>query len=235
MTKLNCVIVDDEEMATRVLVSHLEHVAEMEVSGIFHSAVNAFLELEKLRPDVLFLDIQMPKLSGISMLKMMPNPPLTILTTAHREYALDGFELDVVDYLLKPISLERFLKTVHKIRRLVDQPSPATELTTEPEHIFIKANRTFVKVNLEDILYVEAVKNHIKVVTKEQNHLTLMSISEFHDKLPTQWFLRVHRSFVINKNQVQEFNSLSVTIQGTLIPIGRSYKEEARDQLTALL
>ncbi|MCB0642464.1 MAG: response regulator, partial [Phaeodactylibacter sp.] len=165
MPPLKCVIVDDEEMASRVLTAHLSHVPDMEVCRTFQSAVKAFLELEKMDVDVLFLDIQMPKMTGLSLLKMLPNPPVTILTTAHREFALEGFELDVLDYLLKPISLERFLRTVHKIRRVTS--APATETAAEQGHLFIKANRNFTKVAFDDIRYVEALKNHVKVITTD--------------------------------------------------------------------
>ncbi|MEM8908262.1 MAG: LytTR family DNA-binding domain-containing protein [Bacteroidota bacterium] len=234
MDKLKCVIVDDEEMARRVIQSHLSHVEDMEVVGSFQSAVAAFLELEKIKADVLFLDIQMPKMTGLAMLKMMPQQPLTVLTTAHREYALEGFDLDVVDYLLKPVSLERFLKTIAKIKRIRSQES-TTPLDQALNYLFVKANRNYVKILFDDILYIEALKNHIKIITKQQVLLTLSSISEFLQRLPEQQFIRVHRSFIVNKQQIQRFNALAVVINDQNIPIGRSYREETKDLLEDLL
>ena len=145
--KLKCMIVDDEEMATRVIESHLAHVEELELVGIYHSGVEAYLALDQLEVDVLFLDIQMPKMTGLSLLKRRKNPPLTVLTTAHRDYALDGFDLDVVDYLLKPIGIERFLQTVSKLRRLLEgrgDKTPNAVSSPIKDHLFIKANRHFV-------------------------------------------------------------------------------------------
>lgn len=223
--KLTCIIVDDEEMATRVIESHLELVEDIEIVGIYHSGVEAFQALDKTKVDVMFLDIQMPKLTGISMLKMLNKKPLTVLTTAHRDYAIEGFDLDVVDYLLKPISLDRFLQTISKIRRYVTEPNSEDEV--QP-YIFIKADRQYHKLFFNDIWCVEAIKNHIRIRTPETNFISLMTLTEFESKLPADQFIRVHRSYLINRKEVTAFNAQSITIHDKVIPIGRSYKDAVR-------
>jgi DNA-binding LytR/AlgR family response regulator len=243
---INCIIVDDEEMATKVIASHLEHVPDFKIVGLYHSAVEAFLALDTLEVDVMFLDIQMPKITGLAMLKMMKQPPLTVLTTAHRQYALEGFELEVVDYLLKPIGLKRFLQTISRLKRLLrlqeDNAALLPELkqdenqsTEDPDHIFVKSNRAFVKIPFSSILHVEAIKNHIKIVTLEGNHISLMPISDFEEKLPAEDFLRVHRSYIINLQKVKRYDSSSITHEQGEVPIGRTYKDSVQDRLNQLL
>ncbi|GAA4277433.1 LytR/AlgR family response regulator transcription factor [Aquimarina mytili] len=244
--KINCIIIDDEEMATKVIAKHLENVPDFKIVGIFHSAVEAFLMIDDLEVDVLFLDIQMPKMTGLSMLKMLKKQPLTVLTTAHREYAIEGFQLEVVDYLLKPIGLNRFLQTIGRIKRLIHKGDEQintkkneTEIAIEtPEvldHIFVKSERAFVKIDFSTILQIEAIKNHIKIVTTKETHISLMSVSEFEMKLPPKDFIRIHRSYIINIAQVKRFDNNSVTNDSGVFPIGRSYKEIARDLLNKRL
>jgi len=222
MKKLTCIIVDDEEMATRVIESHLEMVNDIDVVGVYHSGVEAFHILDKSKIDIMFLDIQMPKLTGLSMLKMLKNKPLTVLTTAHRDYAIEGFDLDVVDYLLKPISLERFLQTISKIRRLA---SPDEKVEEDQAYVFIKANREYHKVYFNEILTVEAIKNHIRIRLHDHSLITLMTLSDFESKMPDGQFARVHRSYLINLKHVSSYSSQSIDIQGQVVPVGRSYKD----------
>ncbi len=243
---INCIIIDDEEMATKVIAKHLENVPDFKIVGVFHSAVEAFLVVEDLQVDVMFLDIQMPKMTGLSMLKMLKRQPLTVLTTAHREYALEGFQLEVVDYLLKPIGLNRFLQTISRIKRLlavnnqpIDREKKGVEVQTENseslDHIFIKSERAFLKIDFVTILHIEAIKNHIKIVTATGTHISLMPISEFETKLPPKDFIRIHRSYIINMAQVKRFDNNSITNDAGVFPIGRSYKEIARDLLAKRL
>ncbi|MEM8523605.1 MAG: LytTR family DNA-binding domain-containing protein [Bacteroidota bacterium] len=244
---IKCVIVDDEAMATKVIEAHLGHIPNFEIEGIYHSAVEAFLALESLEVDVLFLDIQMPKVAGIEMLKMIKHKPLTVLTTAHREYALDGFELEVVDYLLKPIGLNRFLQTISRLKKRLSIPTAKTEQVshpaektrevnkqdTAPQHIFIKTNRAYQRIEIAAILHIEAIKNHIKIVTKEGNYISLISLSEFEKQLP-EAFVRVHRSFIVNINNVLKFDNYEISNEKSTIPIGRTYKERAVELLKNL-
>ena len=237
MRKLKCIIIDDEEMAVKVLESHIAQIEDLEVSGIYYSGVEAFLELEQMDVDVLFLDIEMPKITGLSMLQMLKNPPLTVLTTAHRDYALDGFELDVLDYLLKPISFERFLKTITKIKRLHTTPNPMpTPKAPLPkkDHVFIKVDRQYVKLYFKDIQYVEALKNHVRIVTPQRSYISLINISSFENELPGMPFVRVHRSYIINVHHLNSFNTQQVDIGQCTIPIGRSYKDGVKKVLNAV-
>ncbi len=234
--QIKCVIIDDEEMAAKVIVSHLEHIPDFRIEAIFHSAVEAFLKFQSMEVDVLFLDIQMPKVTGLEMIKMMDKKPLIVLTTAHREYALEGFELEVVDYLMKPIGLHRFLKTIHRLKKLLhsnDSHCISGEIKLEEisfpkkpksDHIFIKSNRTFYKIAFDDILHIEAIKNHVKVVTNTISLISLISLTEFQKQLPGQ-FLRTHRSFIINTRHVFKFDNYVVHNQAGEIPIGRTYKD----------
>lgn len=239
-----CVIVDDEEMATKVLEAHLKHIPDFEIVGIYHSAVEAFLALDKIEADVLFLDIQMPNITGLEMVKMLKNEPLVVLTTAHREYALEGFELAVVDYLLKPIGLNRFLQTISRLKQrlqqteevaatVLEQPAQR-ESSPSATYIFIKTNRAYQKINFADILHIESVKNHVKIITPDATHVSLIAISELEQQLP-QHFLRVHRSFIVNSTNVVRFDNYTVEhAQGT-VPIGRTYKAITLEQLRMLL
>ena len=248
---IKCVIIDDEEMATKVIASHLSQIPDFEVVGIYHSAVEAFLQLEQQPIDVMFLDIQMPKITGMSLLQMLKKPPLTIMTTAHRDYALESYDLEVVDYLLKPISLQRFLKSISKVKKLLQPSSPNMELQEErslvaaqattrgtaetknipADHLFVKSNRMHHKVALKDILYIEAIKNHIKVVAKHESLIALIPISDFQAKLPQADFLRVHRSYIVSLSQINKFDSYALHIGNKTIPIGRSYQKEVKEVL----
>ncbi len=243
---IKCIIIDDEEMATKVIATHLENVLDFKIVGVFHSAVEAFLVLDDLEVDVMFLDIQMPKMTGLSMLKMLKKRPLTVLTTAHREYALEGFQLEVVDYLLKPIGLNRFLQTISRLKRLLSTnvdhldtgKSEVFSHSDEHEkldHIFVKSERAFLKIDFSTILHIEAIKNHIKIVTTKGTHISLMPISEFEVKLNPNDFIRIHRSYIINMNLVKRFDTNSVTNEKGVFPIGRSYKEIVRDLLAKKL
>ncbi|MEM6316566.1 MAG: LytTR family DNA-binding domain-containing protein [Bacteroidota bacterium] len=249
LSPVRCVIIDDEEMATKVIESHLGHIPDFEIMGIYHSAVEAFLALETMEVDVLFLDIQMPKITGIELIKMMKRRPLVVLTTAHREYALDGFDLEVVDYLLKPIGLNRFLQTISRLKKhltiATEKPvvapaestpnlDPTNATKSPPKHIFIKTNRAYQKINFSAILHIEAIKNHIKIVTKADTHISLTSLSDFEKQLPDT-FLRVHRSFIINTSNVLRFDNYLVTNEKREIPIGRTYKEAVLELLKNLI
>lgn len=246
--KIKCIIVDDEEMATKVIGTHLDYIPDFEIVGIYHSAVEAFLSLDSLQVDVLFLDIQMPKITGIDMIKMLKKRPLVVLTTAHREFALEGFELDVVDYLMKPIGLNRFLQAISRIKKhlqlpeigkedqdtisIVQQTEKTTELTHQ--HIFVKTSRAYQKIDFDDILHIEAIKNHIKIVAKTDTHLSLIPLSKFEKQLPDQ-FLRVHRSFIVNTDNILKFDNYSIKNKNCNVPIGRTFKDIAAEKLRELL
>ncbi len=233
---MNCLIIDDEPMAIKVIESHISNFDDLKVIGTCQSALEAFPILQKEKVDILFLDIEMPKINGLSFLKSLKNPPLVLLTTAHRDYALEGFNLDIVDYLLKPISLDRFMKAISKIYRLKNPSQGHKNQESIPEvkplsHIYVKSDRENVKINLAEIQYIESLKNHIKISTTKGTHITLVSISETAKKLPSSNFVRIHRSFIINLNHVDIFTNSYVSILRKSIPIGNVYKTRVLELL----
>jgi DNA-binding LytR/AlgR family response regulator len=233
---MKCLIVDDEELAVKVIENHIQQIDGMEVAAVCYNAMDAFTILQQQDIDLVFLDIQMPKISGLSLLKSMPNKPPVILTTAHREFALEGFELDVVDYLLKPISLDRFLKSVGKIYRMRQSAAPLINSLqpTEEENasfFYIKSDRQFIKILLAEVLYIESLRNHVKIVTITGNHTTLLGISQMEQKLPPQHFTRIHRSYLVALTKVDRFTQTNLTIGDKTLPIGQNHREEVLRRL----
>ncbi|WP_299702616.1 LytTR family DNA-binding domain-containing protein [uncultured Pontibacter sp.] len=231
--KLRCMIVDDEPLALDVLETFVERLDNLELVCRCSNAVEAYTCLQSEHIDLIFLDIQMPKLTGIEFLKTIPNPPKVIFTTAYRDYAVDSYELNAVDYLLKPISFERFLKAVAKVMPSESKPVlpyTAAITTSEPDYkeafIYLKADKKMVKVMLSDILYIESLKDYIRVKTDTKEIISYQKISFLEEKLPTDKFLRIHRSFIISLDKVQAFSATAVDIGKTEIPIGRLYKNE---------
>ncbi|MCP2043597.1 LytTR family DNA-binding domain-containing protein [Pontibacter sp. HSC-36F09] len=231
--KLRCLIVDDEPLALDVLETFVERLDNLELVCRCNNAVEAYNCLQTEHIDLMFLDIQMPKLTGIDFLKSIPNPPRVIFTTAYRDYALDSYELNAVDYLLKPIAFDRFLKAVAKVtpaepRGIATSP-PATN-QSEPDYkdafIYLKADKKMVKVMLADILYIESLKDYIRVKTDTKEIISYQKISFLEEKLPTDKFLRIHRSFIISLDKVQAFSATAVDVGKTEIPIGRLYKND---------
>jgi DNA-binding LytR/AlgR family response regulator len=178
--------------------------------------------------ELIFLDIQMPKLSGIEFLKTLKSPPKVIFTTAFRDYALDGFELEVVDYLLKPISFERFLKAVAKAmhKDSAQALAPKTQEPAADNYVFFKVDKKMVKTNMKDILYIESIKDYVKVCTTEKEIITQQKISYLEESLPKDQFLRIHRSFIINRERIDAYSATDVEIGKHHVPIGRNYKND---------
>lgn len=235
---MKCMIVDDEKMAIKVIENHINYIKGLEVASVHYNAMDAFSALQQEAVDILFLDIQMPKMSGLSLLRSLPSKPHVILTTAHREFALESYELEVVDYLLKPISLERFTKAMGKVFRLeqkqfqIQSIVPPTPSTLEAPFIYIKSDRQFVKILLDDILYIESIRNHILIVTESKKYTTLLSLSQIEEKLPPQRFLRIHRSYIIACAKIDQFSHSNITIGSKLLPIGNLYKNEVLKRLS---
>lgn len=231
--KLRCLIVDDEPLALDVLETFVERLDNLELVCRCNNAVEAYNCLQTEHIDLMFLDIQMPKLTGIDFLKSIPDPPRVIFTTAYRDYALDSYELNAVDYLLKPIAFDRFLKAVAKVTP-AEPKGIATSATgmapAEPDYkdafIYLKADKKMVKVMLADILYIESLKDYIRVKTESKEIITYQKISFLEEKLPTDKFLRIHRSFIISLDKVQAFSATAVDVGKTEIPIGRLYKND---------
>jgi len=222
-------IVDDEPLAIEVLESYVGRMDELELVATSDNAIKAFEILKKQPVDILFLDIQMPKLNGIEFLKILDPAPKVVFTTAYREYALESYELNVLDYLLKPISFERFLKTINKISNSEIPISSETAQPKEPEepYIFMKSDRKMVKVMLNDIYYIESLKDYIRIKTVDgKDVISLQKISYIQEKLPDQQFLRIHRSYIVSVKKIESFSSQVVEINGKEIPIGRNYKSD---------
>jgi DNA-binding LytR/AlgR family response regulator len=231
--KLRCLIVDDEPLALDVLETFVERLDNLELVCRCHNAVEAYTCLQTEHIDLIFLDIQMPKLTGIEFMKTLTNPPKVIFTTAYRDYALDSYELNAVDYLLKPISFERFLKAVAKVTPA--EPKGIAAIPVAPAHpetdykdafIYLKADKKMVKVMLSDILYIESLKDYIRVKTETKEIISYQKISFLEEKLPAGKFLRIHRSFIIALDKIQAFSATAVDIGKNEIPIGRFYKNE---------
>lgn len=227
---IKCLIVDDEPLAIRIIENHCARIEDLEVVATCESAVEAFSILQKQRIDLLFLDIQMPELTGFELLKTLPHPPQVIITTAYREYALEGYELDVTDYILKPIAFDRFLKAIQKVYRkadpdyLLEQKVLQSAVQQEDEFLLVKVRKKLVKVLLKEILYIENVKEYVKIKTRDREVVTKMLISELEKILPENEFLRIHRSFIISLSKIESLSPSEVEINGEEIPIGRSYK-----------
>ena len=228
---VRCLIVDDEPLAIEVLQSYVDRMASLELVATSSNAVDAFDILKKEKVDLLFLDIQMPKLTGIEFLKVLNPTPKVILTTAYREYAVESYELNVVDYLLKPIAFDRFLMAVNKV--LGDENEfklpevDATKPIDSDPYLFLKADRKMVKVYLKDIAYIESLKDYVRVRKQDGSEvISLQKISYLEQKLPSSDFIRIHKSYIISINKIDSYSAMNVEIGDKEIPIGRSYKSE---------
>jgi two-component system, LytTR family, response regulator len=216
---INCMIIDDEPLAVRLLENHISKIAELKLIATAANALEAYRILQTQEVDLLFLDIQMPDLNGIEFLRSLKKRPSVIFTTAYREFAIDGFELEAVDYLLKPITFERFFKSVDRILRQVKKES-------EEDFVIFKSDGFNRKLLLKDILYFESVGNDIKVVLVEEIMMVpKMAVSELAAGLQDKGFLRIHRSFIINRNRVTAISTHEVLIGKASIPVGRSFRE----------
>ena len=217
-------IVDDEAVARRIISKYLQDLGDFEILATCSDALEARAYLEAEKVDLLFLDIEMPKLNGLALLKTLADPPAVILTTAYREYALEGYELDVLDYLLKPISFERFIQAINKFKRRQQMGSAGDGLPFG-KSIYVKSERKTIKLKLDDILYVEAMNNYILVHTAVQKHVVYHSISSFAEEL-SEHFIRIHKSYLVNSAKVSAFSKEQVEIGEISLPVGRTYRDK---------
>ena len=224
--KIRCLIIDDEPLAIRLIENHISKIDQLEVVAKANSVFRAFEIINTQPVDLMFLDVKMPTLSGIDFLKTLKNPPQTIITTAYRDFALEGFELEVIDYLLKPITFERFFKSIDRLLRTHYERSKPQSSACEDEHIIIKSGVKNYRVKMTDILYIESLRDYIKVHTMDQKEIMSKNrISGMESMIPKSQFLRVHRSYIINTNRISAFSSGHIEVNGIEIPIGASYKE----------
>jgi DNA-binding LytR/AlgR family response regulator len=219
-----CLIIEDEPLAQDVLKKYIQDHPSLELSAICGDALEAQQVLAKQPVSLLFLDINLPRLSGTGFLKTLSHPPLVIFTTAYPEFAAEGFELDAIDYLVKPFSFERFLKAVNKALEKLERKTP--DKNAAPASIFIKADKKVYKINLDDILYIEALDDYIKLVTTQGSHLVNDTLKSLQEELPASQFMRVHKSYIISKKSIVFFEGNYVRIGEKDVPIGASYREE---------
>lgn len=222
-------IVDDEPLARELIHGHIEKLENFEIVAECSDAMKALSILREKQVDLVFMDIQMPQITGIEFLKTLKHPPKVILTTAYREYALEGFELDVVDYLLKPITFERFLKSVNKFYLMNQEEVQMVANTTadkpqEENFIYVKENKKVVKVYLSEIRFIEGLSEYVQIYTDKRKIITKTSMALMEEKLPPQNFLRIHKSFIVAVNKIEAFTANTIEIQGKELPIGRSFK-----------
>ncbi|WP_271767853.1 LytR/AlgR family response regulator transcription factor [Aquimarina algiphila] len=226
---IKCMVVDDEPLAIKVLEKHIMQVPDLELVSTFDNPITAGDFLQNTAIDLLFLDIQMPVVTGIDFIKNTTIQPKIILTTAYREYALEGYELDIIDYLLKPISFIRFYKSINKYKALNTTIEPiahkSSEIDTISDHIFVNSNKRMIRVEFNNILFIDSIKDYVRIHTADDTIITKDKISSFVEKLPS-YFLRVHRSYIINTGKIASLTSKDVVLLGGMeIPIGASYKE----------
>lgn len=234
--KTKCLIVDDEPLARELIRGHVQKLENFEVVAECSDAMKALNVLREKQVDLIFMDIQLPQITGIEFLKTLKHAPKVIITTAYREYALEGFELDVVDYLLKPITFERFLKSVNKYYQMNQEdiqvvPGNSADKSVDEAFIYVKENKKVVKVYLSEIKYIEGLSEYVQVYTDKRKIITKTSMSQMEEKLPAENFLRIHKSFIISVNKIEAFTANTIEVQGKELPIGRSFKNAVLNML----
>lgn len=228
-TTYKALIIDDEPAAREILTTHLKKIDVITVVGVCKNASEGFTHLSKQQVDLIFLDINMPEISGLSFAKALQKETKVIFTTAYREYAVDGFDLQAVDYLLKPISLERLIKAINKFlgEHIVPEEKTRSKITSEAtNYMFVRADRRMIKIMFEEILFIESLSDYLKIHTTEKTITTRETISNILTRLPTSLFVRSHRSYIVNLLQINSFTNEVIEIENNAIPISRSYKKD---------
>jgi DNA-binding LytR/AlgR family response regulator len=228
---IRCLIIDDEPLAQRVVERYAENVPFLQVVAKCNSAIEAIEVLHREDIDLMFLDINMPRLSGMDFLQTLKNPPLVIITTAYVEYAIQGYELDVVDYLMKPFAFDRFYKAIQKVEDLIKSREQSSPEQKEPDKqddtfLFIKSSKKTYKVTLDDILYIEALGDYVKIHTSDKMIVSYQSLKNIETLLPSKTFPRIHKSFIISLSRVDLIEGNHVTIKDRKIPIGTNYRAD---------
>jgi two-component system LytT family response regulator len=233
---INCVIVDDEPLAREGLASYVREVGFLKLAGTCENPLELMKLLDRQPADLIFLDIQMPKMNGIEFLKIMQKPPMVVITTAYPTYALESFQLDVLDYLLKPITFERFFKAASKARdyhRLLNKPS-SPDIDKPGKHddyFFIKCGSKYEKIPLDEILYIEGMQNYINIFTVKGKYVTMLSLKNLEENLAGKAFIRVHKSYIVAIGKIDGIEGNEIFIQASKIPISRNYREQVISQV----
>jgi DNA-binding LytR/AlgR family response regulator len=225
MSKINCIVIEDEPLAVKVLVDYISQVPFLQLQGSFKDAILATEYLRENGTDLIFLDIHLPRLKGMAFLKTLTHPPAVIITTAYHQYAVEGFSLNVTDYLLKPIEFERFLVAVNKVKKAQKDKQEPVPKTDSKDYLFINVQKKKVKVLFADILYIESQREYIRVMTTKGEYLSKMSTHEMEELLPEKQFKRIHRSFIVSVDKISAYTAEEVEVNGIAIPVGRGYKD----------
>ena len=220
MYKIRCIIIEDEPLATKVLIDYIAQLPFLELQQTFKDALSATAFLGRHDTDLIFLDIHLPRLKGMAFLKTLADPPSVIVTTAYHQYAVEGFNLNVTDYLLKPVEFERFLVAVNKVNKEQRKNTGETK-----EFIFINVQKRKVKILFSDIVYIESQREYIKIVTTKEQYLSKMSTGDIEEILPVHLFKRIHRSFIISIAKINSYTADMVEVNGASLPIGRGYRD----------
>ena len=229
--KIKCIIIDDEPLAGEVIETHLNEFSNMHLLATFTNPLDALTIIESGEVDAIFIDINMPKMNGLDFIKSLDAKPYFIITTAYREYAVESFDLDVFDYLVKPVPFTRFLKSINKLsqKMMLEQSTGVVQPATDKSFIFLKVDKKLIKIKFEDIYFIESLKDYIKVFTKSGDYLAHKSLSGITEELPSNLFLRIHRSFTVALDKIQALEGNSVLVADKRIPIGRKYINHAKD------
>lgn len=230
---IKCIVIDDEQPARELITLHLANLNGFQLLATFDNALDGFNFLQKNTVDLVFLDIQMPRISGLELIRSLKVCPAIILTTAYREYAVEAFELDVLDYLIKPVTQERFMKSISKFNYYNNVPAEKTDLSNSylTAYIFLKVGKGQERMLLKDILYIEGLRDFIKVHTAKKVFIASERISYMHEKLPDSKFARIHKSFIVALDKINSVHAEEVMIGDIAIPIGRVYKNEFQKKL----
>ncbi|NPD47452.1 MULTISPECIES: LytTR family DNA-binding domain-containing protein [unclassified Lentimicrobium] len=230
MTKIKCIIIEDEFPAVEILKEFIGKISDWEIMSSFDNALDAISYLSKNKVDVIFLDIQLPELNGIDFIKTLVNPPLIVITSAYNEHAIEAFELVVFDYLLKPYSFQRFVKTISRINNHFESGDNESIISND-QYIYVKENRKNIKILIDDIIFIESQKEYVRIVCKNHDVKTKLGITKIEKLFTEHHMLRVHRSFLVSINKVTSYTKTQIDINGHLIPIGKYYQKDVLKQL----
>ena len=235
---INVLIVDDEPLALDILETYIEQTPDLRLIARCEVAAQAIEVLNNEKVDLMFLDIQMPEMTGIDLLKSLDQPPLVAFCTAYPNFAVEGFELDALDYLLKPVSMERFNKAINKAREKLSHKTDIkseTKSSSNPDYIFVKADKKLMKINYDDILYIEGLKDYVIIRTEQSRIITLQTMKSLEEKMPLDKFIRIHRSFIVSIDKINAIVGNMVEVieknQSKLLPIGKNYRDELSDMI----
>lgn len=230
--KIKCILIDDEPLAIKVLQNYFTNFSDFEIIGTFNNALESLEFINNNAVDAVFLDINMPKMTGFELISLIETKTRVIITTAFREFAVESYDLDVLDYLVKPIPLPRFIKCINKITTEYNlKNNIKIENQRIDSHIFIKVDKKMVKINIDEILFIEGMKEYIKVITLEKTYITHKSLTSLSEELPADRFIRIHKSYTIAIDKVKSIEGNRIQIQSYTIPIGRNYSKEVKSKI----